>query len=122
MKAELQRLSKGQKIQKDIDTNGRRIQNLEAKTAELTAQTDDEALAADKYWNDDYSKLDWDEIVRRGADKNYKGRSEFETSKEEYRQSILGQRKRTIASYTDTIKSIKKDTAKLQSKLDALAN
>ena len=121
-KAELQRLSKGEKIKKEIELNAERISNFERSIDGLKNQTDDDTLAADRLWNDDgYSKLDWDEIVRRRADKNYGyDKKKFDDSKEEYRQSVLVRRAERIKQFTNTITGLKQNITKLQSKLDGL--
>lgn len=121
IKSELQRLSKGDKIKREIEFYEKAIIKHTENIKELESESDEETLRKDDFWYNKMSKLDWDEIVRRGADKNYDyDKNKFEQSKEEYKMDILRRKKTKIQFKNKDIESYKASIKKLQSKLDAL--
>lgn len=121
IKSELQKLSKGDKIKKEIEFYEKAIIKHTENIKQLESESDEETLRKDDFWYNNMSKLDWNEIVRRGADKNYNyDRNKFEQSKEEYKMDLLRRKKTQIQFKKKDIESYKNSIKKLQSKLDSL--
>ena len=67
--------------------------------------------------NRDIIDITWDEIVRRGADKNYNGKSDFEKSQKDYiERSLDFWKSMNIKSKIDYVKALRKNIDKLKSK------
>ena len=121
VKAQIQKLSKGEKLKKEIEQYKSRIITLNNNIEKLESQSDEETLRLDDYWSSNYSKLDWDEIVRRGVAKNFDyNPKNFEKHKEEWRQEIINRKYQKIKFYKRDIDSFEKTIKKLELKLNTL--
>ena len=131
LKKELKRLTGIEKIKKDIDFENKRLEALKEKleTAKKNTELSDSQIEAierkreQKNWQQ-YIDITWDEIVRRGADKNYDyDESNFLKSKQEYRLFLINSWKNSYANVKGTefqIKSKEKEIEKLNKKIAAL--
>lgn len=116
----IKKLTKQQKVEKEIDNFERQIKKTEEELEQNQGKSDEEILDILKRNKDEYGgmiDITWDEIVRRGADKNYKGKSDFEKSQNEYVQGKLNfWKSMNIKSKIDYIKALQKNIDKLKSK------
>ena len=123
LKAKLQKLSKGERLQKDIDSLQNQINRAEADLEKYSRYSEKDII---KY---ELSKMDydpfditWDDIVKRGVAKNYNNsEAEFNKSQKDFYDRRIASFKsikingeiRRIASLKDTLK-------KTQTKLNSL--
>jgi len=63
---------------------------------------------------------DWSEIVKRGADKNFKDQEDFERSQAKYKADTIDSwKKMNIQSKQDNNKSLQREIGKLEAKIRA---
>lgn len=120
----IKKLTKQQKIEKEIDNFEKQIKKTEEGLEQNQGKSDDEIfdiLTGEEHSN--FMTVTWDEIVRRGADKNYNGKSDFEQQqKESIKRRIDSWKSINIKSKIDYIKALKKNIDKLNVKLEKLNN
>jgi hypothetical protein len=120
----IKRLSKIEKIENDISNYEKRIKKEQDNLEENSKKSDEEIL--DIIRQNEYSyfmDITWDEIVKRGADKNYNGKSDFEQKQKEAIKSQFDSWKTmNIKSKIEYIKTLQKEIDKLKSKLNQLKN
>ena len=115
----IKKLTKQQKIEKEINDFEKRIKKTEEELEQNQGKSDEEILdILRKGENRDIIDITWDEIVRRGADKNYNGKSDFEKSQKDYiERSLDFWKSMNIKSKIDYVKALRKNIDKLKSKL-----
>jgi predicted DNA-binding protein YlxM (UPF0122 family) len=120
----IKRLTKGQKIENDILNFEKRIKKEEESLEENLKKSDEEILdILSREEHGSFMKITWDEIVRRGADKNYDGKSDFEQKQKESIKRLFDSWKNfNIKSKIEYIKSLLKEINKLNTKLEKLNN
>jgi hypothetical protein len=120
----IKRLTKGQKIENDILNFEKRIKKEEESLEENLKKSDEEILdILRREEHGSFMKITWDEIVRRGADKNYDGKSDFEQKQKESIKRLFDSWKNfNIKSKIEYIKSLLKEINKLNTKLEKLNN
>jgi predicted DNA-binding protein YlxM (UPF0122 family) len=120
----IKRLTKGQKIENDILNFEKRIKKEEESLEENLKKSDEEILdILRREEHGSFMKITWDEIVRRGADKNYDGKSDFEQKQKESIKRLFDSWKNlNIKSKIEHIKSLRKEINKLNTKLEKLNN
>lgn len=121
LKEKIKTLNKNEKLEKEIESYEIRIKNIENKKNREDF-TDEEVLDILRKKEDGYyarqEGLDWKEIVKRGADKNYKNEQDFLEQQEEYKKSSIKnwliinthskeEKKKKIAEYEKQIQKIK---------------
>jgi hypothetical protein len=114
----IKKLTKQQKVEKEIDNFEKQIKKTEEELEQNQGKSDDEILdILRKGENRGMIDITWDEIVRRGADKNYNSKSDFEKSQKDYiERSLDFWKSMNIKSKIDYIKALKKNIDKLKSK------
>jgi hypothetical protein len=118
----IKKMSKIEKIQNDISNFEKRINTTEKELEDNQKKSKDEIMDILRE-KDSNLDITWDEIVRRGADRNYKGKSDFEESRKNYIQSQIDFWKSfNIKSKIEHIKSLQKEVNKMNSKLEQLKN
>ena len=117
-KEKIKKLSKVEKLEKSIREFKKRIERTEEEVNDNKKLTDEEILSKNDYWQRS-KDLDWNEIVKRGADKNYDyDPKKFYDSQEKYRQSIIDSFKSiNIKNEILHIELWKKEIKKLEDKL-----
>lgn len=122
IKAEMKRLSKGEKLKAELDRQLERIAAAETKIATAKAKSEAE-IEAEVMASPEAGHLTttWAEIVARGADKNYRGQAEFEQEQESYRQGLIDIWKaKAIIWPGRDIEAARREVAKLEKGLEAL--
>jgi len=126
LKAELTKMSKGEKLQKDIERLEKRIElnqkEIDANSKFNDKQILDKVNAGDNVVGKPYVWPSWEEIVKRGAAKNYNNDEKYfnQQKKESEEGSIEFWKKKNIIWKEQDIASSKKEIQKLQKKLDNL--
>jgi hypothetical protein len=127
VKAELNKMSKGDKLQKEIQFNQARIERLQKELDTNSKVTDKQILnlliKGDPSKNEDPLKIyTWNDIVKNGADKNYNNsKDEFEKRQKEYVDSkIHFWKKQNVEWKRREISTAKELIQKTQKKLDSL--
>ena len=126
LKAELAKLSKGEKLQKEIEQNQKVIeynQNL----ININSKFNDKQILA-KYEAGDNSSgtpyiwPSWEEIVKRGVAQNYKNDEKYfnQQKKEAQEANIAFWKKKNIDWKKEAIKTAQQNIVKAQKKLDNL--
>lgn len=118
----IKKLSKLDKINLEIEGIQKVISNYNKKIDNINSMSDQDILD-DHEKNREYGSINitWDEVVKRGADKNYNyNPQEFERSQESYKQSIIQGKRNSITNYKEAIKDNEKRIRKLIAKLEAL--
>lgn len=119
IKERMKRLSKVQKLEKDVESFNKRAEDYE-KSITINSKLSDEEIwdqiQADK---DSYKWPSWEEIVRRGADVNYNKSEDFYKSEMEKSKinSIERWKHLKIKSPERSLQSIKKEILKIEQKL-----
>lgn len=120
-KEKIDKLSKAEKIIKELEVNQNLINKLTSEVEIAKSKTDKQILDNDENYSA-FSKVTWEVIVNRGADKNYKDKQDFLRSQEEYKQSILNSFKKINIEFKEkSILSLKKTRTKLELKLQQLS-
>ena len=126
LKAELAKMSKGEKLQKDIERLKKRIE-LNQKEIDVNSKFNDKQIldkvnAGDNVVGKPFVWPSWEEIVKRGADKNYNNDEKYynQRKKESEEGSIEFWKKKNITWKQQDIASSKKEIEKTQKKLDNL--
>jgi len=126
LKAELAKMSKGEKLQKDIERLKKRIE-LNQKEIDTNSKFNDKQIldkvnAGDNVVGKPFVWPSWEEIVKRGADKNYNNDEKYynQRKKESEEGSIEFWKKKNIIWKQQDITSSKKEIEKAQKKLDNL--
>lgn len=88
IKEKIKNLTKIEKIKQEITNFNNRISYNTNKINEHINWTDDEIIEELKK-SDTNLTTTWDDILKRGADKNYKNKTEFDIKKKEYLQSKI---------------------------------
>jgi hypothetical protein len=126
LKAELVKMSKGEKLQKDIERLKKRIElnqkEIDANSKFNDKQILDKVNAGDNVVGKPFVWPSWEEIVKRGADKNYNNDEKYynQRKKESEEGSIEFWKKKNITWKQQDIASSKKEIEKAQKKLDNL--
>jgi hypothetical protein len=126
LKAELVKMSKGEKLQKDIERLKKRIElnqkEIDANSKFNDKQILDKVNAGDNVVGKPFVWPSWEEIVKRGADKNYNNDEKYynQRKKESEDGSIEFWKKKNITWKQQDIASSKKEIEKTQKKLDNL--
>ena len=126
LKAELAKMSKGEKLQKEIDNNKKVIQYNQDLIDKNSKFTDKEILAkyeaGDNVVGKPYVWPSWEEIVKRGAAKNYNNDEKYfnQQKKEAQEGNIEFWKKKNIEWRKDAIKTAQQNIIKAQKKLEAL--
>jgi len=126
LKAELMKMSKGEKLQKDIERLKKRIElnqkEIDANSKFNDKQILDKVNAGDNVVGKPFVWPSWEEIVKRGADKNYNNDEKYynQRKKESEEGSIEFWKKKNIIWKQQDIASSKKEIEKAQKKLDNL--
>jgi hypothetical protein len=126
LKAELVKMSKGEKLQKDIERLKKRIElnqkEIDANSKFNDKQILDKVNAGDNVVGKPFVWPSWEEIVKRGADKNYNNDEKYynQRKKESEEGSIEFWKKKNITWKQQDIASSKKEIEKTQKKLDNL--
>lgn len=120
----IKKLTKGQKIENDILNFEKRIKREEESLEENLKKSDEEILDILKgEEHSSFMTITWDDIVRRGADRNYDGKSDFEQQqKESIKRSFDSWKYFNIESKIEHIKTLRKEINKLNTKLEKLNN
>jgi hypothetical protein len=80
----IKKLTKQQKIEKEINDFEKQIKKTEEELKQNQGKSDEEILdILSKGEHGSFMTITWDEIVRRGADRNYDGKSDFEQQQKE---------------------------------------
>ncbi len=125
LKAELSKLSKGEKLQKDIKFNETRIEMLQKEVEAASKLTDKQILdkiqSGDNIMGKPWKFPNWKELSDDGK-KNYKNdENYFNQQKKEYEESGIDYwKKRNIGWKKQDIETSKKLIQKAQAKLDSL--
>lgn len=121
LKEKIKTLNKNEKLQKEIERYEIYIKNVENKRNREDF-TDEQVLDIlrkdEKEYLSKYEKLDWDEMIKRGADKNYKDEQDFLDQREEYKKDRVKswlnintyskeQKKKQISDYEKQIQKLK---------------
>jgi predicted DNA-binding protein YlxM (UPF0122 family) len=116
----IKKLTKQQKIEKEINDFEKQIKKTEEELEQNQGKSDEEILdILRKGEGGNFMSITWDEIVRRGADKNYKGKSDFEQQQKESIERQLNSWKYfNIKSKIEYIKALQKQINKLNVKLE----
>lgn len=115
----IKRMSKAEKINKEIESYKEQIAKREAEIANLKAMSDEELLELSDTWKL-YKDVTWDEIIRRGADKNYDYSEDvYNKKKTEARAESLAFMKSMRDRSDDMVILWQKSIAKLEKKLEA---
>jgi hypothetical protein len=126
LKAELVKMGKGEKLQKDIERLKKRIElnqkEIDANSKFNDKQILDKVNAGDNVAGKPFVWPSWEEIVKRGADKNYNNDEKYynQRKKESEDGSIEFWKKKNITWKQQDIASSKKEIEKTQKKLDNL--
>lgn len=117
-KAKIQKMTKIEKINSEINRYEKMISETESKIRELRKKTDEEILDDNSTWNL-FAGLTWDDIIKRGAAKNYNYEpKEFYKSKDETRQHAIDSFYRQVSSKERDIILWEKEKRRLLVKLD----
>ena len=121
----LKRLTKAEKLNNDIKNLERDLDKINAKLTEFAGIDDEKIIKILKDENHHSQNWPtWEEIVKRGADKNYNN-SEIEYAEAVAKSSQDGiefWKKQNIDWPTNRRKSIEKEILKLKAKLEAVVN
>lgn len=121
----LKRLTKAEKLNNDIKNLERDLDKINAKLTEFVGINDEKIIKILKDENHHSQNWPtWEEIVKRGADKNYNN-SEIEYAEAVAKSSQDGiefWKKQNIDWPTNRRKSIEKEILKLKAKLEAVVN
>lgn len=126
LKAELQKLSKGEKLKADIDRWEKRIETAKKHIEQSSKFTDKEILAkynaGDSITGKPYNWPTWSDLVKNGAAKNYNNDESYFNKKkaESEAGNIEFWKTKNIKWKQDDIKTGEKEIKKLQTKLDNL--
>jgi len=118
----IKKLSKLEKMNKEIESYRNRIKYNDEKIATNSKLSDEEIfdllLKEDNY---NYLTVTWDEIVRRGADKNYGGENDFKSKQQEsINDAIDFWKTKNIRWTIENNMALKKSLSKLETKLSQL--
>jgi hypothetical protein len=126
VKAELAKLSKGERLQKEIETHNKRIEQYQNIIDTNSKFTDKQILAkvnaGDNVSGKPYQWPSWKEIVKRGAASNYNNDENYfnKRKSEAEEESIYFFKKKNIEWPTMYIKDAKKAKERLEKQLNAL--
>lgn len=121
----IKRLSKLEKLQKEIEYFQSVIDRRLKENDEINSMTDDELANTNEYWRDNFSKLTWEELVKRGVNKTsevYSTEDKFKKEQQKYRQSIIDGKRNRVQYNLNNNKDTLKDIKKVQSKIDQLVS
>lgn len=117
-KSKIQKMTKIEKINREIARYDNMIQQTEAEVRELRKKTDEEILMDNSTWNL-FTGLTWDDIIKRGAAKNYNYEpKEFYKSKDETRQHAIDSFYKQVSTKEKSIILWEKEKRRLLVKLD----
>ena len=126
LKAELTKLSKGEKLQNEIENN-KKVIEYNQKLIDINSKfTDKEILvkyeAGDNSSGTPYKWPSWEEIVKRGVAQNYKNDEKYfnQQKKEAQEGNIAFWKKKNIDWKKEAIKTAQQNIVKAQKKLDNL--
>lgn len=126
LKAELAKLSKGEKLQKEIENN-KKVIEYNQKLIDVNSKFSDKEILAKYYAGDNvtgkpYKWPTWDELVKNGAAQNYKNDEKYfnQQKAESEADSIEFWKKKNIVWKKEAIKTAEQNIVKAQKKLDAL--
>ena len=125
IKMEIKRLTKGEKLNAEIDRQRDRIATSQSKLDQALALSHEEIESA--VMNDpnfgQYLNTTWADIVARGADKNYPGgESEFNQWLQDAKMDAMARWKKTNITFRENdIKAADREIARLEKKLDSIA-
>jgi len=86
----IKRLTKLEKLNKDLEYMESVKKRDITAYERIDAMSDEEILEQNEYWRDNASKVTWETIVERGADKNFDFQEEkFNESQREYSQKYI---------------------------------
>jgi hypothetical protein len=128
LKAELARLSKGERLQKEIENNKKVIEYNQKLIDTNSKLSDKEILAkyeaGDNSSGQPYIWPSWEELVKRGAAQNYNNDEKYfnQQKKEAQEGNIEFWKRKNIGWKKEAIKTAEQNIVKAQKKLDALAN
>ena len=128
LKAELAKLSKGEKLQKEIENN-KKVIEYNQKLIDTNSKLSDKEILA-KYEAGDntsgkpYIWPSWEEIVKRGVAQNYNNDEKYfnQQKKEAQEGNIEFWKTKNIKWKKEAIKTAEQNIVKAQKKLDALTN
>jgi hypothetical protein len=126
LKAELAKMSKGEKLQKEIENNKKVIRYNQDLIDKNSKFTDKQILAkyeaGDNASRTPYIWPSWEEIVKRGVAKNYNNDEKYfnQQKKEAQEANIEFWKTRNIKWRNDSIKTAEQNIIKAQKKLDSL--
>ena len=126
LKAELAKLSKGERLQKEIENNQKIIQYNQNLIDINSKFTDKQILAkyeaGDNSSGQPYIWPTWEEIVKRGVAQNYNNDEKYfnQQKKEAQEGNIEFWKRKNIGWKKDAIKTAQQNIVKAQKKLDAL--
>ena len=122
IKERMKRLSKVQKLEKDIESFSKRAEGYEKSIAINSKLSDKEIWNQIQSAEDSYKWPSWDEIVKRGADVNYNKSEDFYKSEMEKSKinSIDRWKRLKVQSPERSLQSIKKEIHKMEQKLRSL--
>lgn len=126
LKAELTKLSKGEKLQKEIENN-KNVIEYNQKLIDVNSKFSDKEILA-KYEEGDnsvgrpYKWPTWDDLVKNGAAKNYNNDEKYfnQQKKEAQEGNIEFWKTKNIKWKKEAIKTAEQNIVKAQKKLDAL--
>lgn len=133
LKAELAKLSKGERLKKDIEMYQKNInyhQNIVDTNSKMSDKEIIKIVSADGYgttpnggwFASPLKPLKWDELSDEQKER-FGGKAEMEKdNKEQSERAIIWWKKRNIQWAMDAVKTAKLEKAKVEKKLDALAN
>lgn len=128
LKAELVKLSKGEKLQKEIEHN-KKVIELNQNLIDKNSKFNDKQILkmvndGDNVSGKPFIWPSWEEIVKRGVAQNYNNDEKYynQQKKQSEEDSIVFWKKKNISWKQDAIKTAQQNIVKAQKKLDFLAN
>ena len=120
-KDKVAKLTKADKILKEIDYYESVIKRQTLKIEESKTITEEQILDKNNYWNTSGGRVTWKEIVERGADEHYEYKEEnFIESQKQFRQSLIDNYYNGIELSKNILVGAMKDKLKQEQKLKAL--
>lgn len=116
----IKRLSKLEKLNKELEYKESVKKRDIAFYESIDSMSEEEILAQNKYWSEK-PRSTWEEIIERGADKNFDYKKEnFEASELKYRNSIISSTKDSANAKRNYIKVYDKEIEKIKNKMNQL--
>lgn len=118
-KEKVKSLTKKEKLLKEIESFEKRIIKMREEIEYYSSFTDSEILDFGKEKDGYNFDITWEEIIKRGADKNYDSEEDFNKKQDEYKDSMIKSFKSlNIISKQRSIDSLTKEIAKNRKKLE----